>query len=121
MNDERRPSREGGARLRAREARGTSRLPLRVLVFAVGLLGLASRSAADIVVDAIPLSPLMRRASAVAAFALDLAADPAQSIVPIAIVATISVAIAAWRRSAAAGTLVAGTLVSLLDHATPWL
>ena len=121
MNDERRPSREGGARLRARDGRGVGRRLVRALVFVAGLAAMASRSAADVVVDAIPLSPLMRRVSAVGAFALELAADPAQALAPIAVIATVSVSIAAWRRSAAAGTAVAGTMAALLDSAGDWL
>ena len=114
MNDVTLPSREGGARLRVRDGRDAMHRIVRAIVFVLGLVAMTTRSAADVVVDAIPLPPLMRRVSAVAGFVVDLAADPAQALATIALVATVSVAIAAWRRSAAAGTFVAATLLALL-------
>ena len=116
MNDERLPSREGGARPRVRGGRSAARRIPAAVVFLAGIIAAIARTAVAVVADSQQLSPLGRRLSAVAAFVLELEGDPARALTTVAIVATVSCAIAAWRRSAAAGAFVFATMMMAIDE-----
>jgi hypothetical protein len=116
MNDASLPSREGGARLRARGGRNAARRMIVAIVFVAGLLATFARTAIALVEDPQQFSPFTRRLSALGAFALELAGDPAHALVAIAVVTTVAGAIAAWRRSAVDGAIVAVTMLLAIDE-----
>ena len=116
MNDERLPSREGGARPRVRDGRRVARRIAGAIVFLAGIVVAITRTAVAVVADPQQLSPLGRRLSAVAALVFELAGEPANALTAVAIVATVSGAIAVWRRSAAAGAFVFATMMMAIDQ-----
>jgi hypothetical protein len=84
-------------------------------VFVAGLLATFARSAIAVAEDPQQLSPFARRLSALGAFALELAGDPAHALAAIAIVTTVAGVIAAWRRSVVDGAIVAATMLMMFD------